>query len=315
MSSSSPVPKSPTADPKTVLITGTSTGIGKATAEYFADRGWNVAATMRTPADAKFDGPGAGRIKVFRLDVTDETTIASAVADAISTFGRIDVLVNNAGYGLIGLFEAMSADQVRRQFDTNVLGLMNVTRAVVPHMRTRASGTIVNVASVAGRMSMPLYSLYCSTKWAVEGFTEALSYELASVGIQVRIIEPGPIRTDFMTRSLDVSNQDLTAAYGDFEARVWEAYKVEFAEAPGAELVAKAIFSAATSQSPWRLRYKPNGWLLMFGRKVVTSSTHVSIVARMLSATPPLLPWNLWSWNRRRLASQSVRQLHDTQPL
>ena len=295
---------------KTVLITGASTGIGKATAEYFAERGWNVAATMRTPAKANFTGKGVERIRVFALDVTDDATIAQAVTDIVAAFGRIDVLVNNAGYGLVGLFEAMTADQVRRQFDTNVLGLMSVTRAVLPQMRAQQDGRIINVASVAGRMSMPLYSLYCSTKWAVEGYSEALSYELRQHGIQVRIIEPGPIRTDFMTRSLDVADTNMTAAYGEFEARVWEAYKYEFADAPGPELVAKSIHDAATSRLNWRLRYKPNGWLLMFGRRCVTSSSHVAIVSRVLGAVEPILPWN-----RRRWEKQSSQQLHHNQPL
>lgn len=296
--------------PKTVLITGASTGIGKSTAEYFAARGWNVAATMRTPANATFEGQGSERIRVFALDVTNDASIATAVTDIVAAFGTIDALVNNAGYGLVGLFEAMTPDQVRRQFDTNVLGLMSVTRAVLPQMRKQQSGTIINVASVAGRMTMPLYSLYCSTKWAVEGFTEALSYELRQHGITVRIIEPGPIRTDFMTRSLDVADSDMSEAYGAFEARVWEAYKYEFADAPGPELVAKSIFQAATSRVRWRLRYKPNGWLLMFGRKVVTSSTHVAIVSRVLGAVEPILPWN-----RQRLPAQSAHELHRNQPL
>lgn len=297
-----------TAHPKTVLITGASTGIGKATAEYFADRGWNVAATMRSPEKAAFDCPGAANIKVFRLDVTDEATISSAVAGVIAAFGQIDALVNNAGYGLVGLFEAMSPEQVRKQFETNVIGLMNVTRAVIPQMRAQKSGTIVSVASVAGRMTMPLYSLYCSTKWAVEGFTEALSYELKPHGINVRIIEPGPIHTDFLTRSLDVADANISSEYGEFEARVWEAYKVEFADAPPASLVAASIFKAVRTVSPWRLRFKPNGWLLMFGRRVVTSSSHVSITGRVLGATEPILPWN-----RRRFDQASTRQLHDTQ--
>lgn len=302
--------QSVTTAPKTVLITGASTGIGKATAEYFAARGWNVAATMRTPAKAGFVGDGVERIRVFALDVTDDASISNAVSEVIAAFGRIDVLVNNAGYGLIGLFEAMTAEQVRRQFDTNVLGLMSVTRAVLPQMRQQQAGKIINVASVAGRMSMPLYSLYCSTKWAVEGYSEALSYELLQHGIQVRIIEPGPIRTDFMTRSLDVADSNMTAAYGEFEARVWEAYKYEFADAPGPELVAKSIYNAATSRSGWRLRFKPNGWLLMFGRRCVTTSTHVKIVSRVLGAVEPILPWN-----RRRLEKQSSQQLHHSQPL
>jgi NAD(P)-dependent dehydrogenase (short-subunit alcohol dehydrogenase family) len=295
-------------EPKTVVITGASSGIGQATAEFFAARGWNVAATMRTPAKANFAGPGAERIKVYRLDVTDEASISEAVAAIIADFGRLDVLVNNAGYGLVGLFEAMTPEQVRRQFDTNVIGLMNVTRAVLPQMRAQKAGHIINVASVAGRMSLPLYSLYCSSKWAVEGFSEALTYELDTHNIKVRIIEPGPIKTDFMSRSLDVANSDISAAYAPFEARVWDAYGVAFANAPGPEIVAKSIHRAATAWPGKWLRYKPNGWRLMIGRRLATTMTHVAIVGRVLGAREPILPWN------RRPPAPPVRQLMPGSP-
>jgi len=294
---------------KTVLITGASSGIGKATAEFFAARGWNVAATMRTPAKAQFAGDGNDRIKVYRLDVTDEASIAEAVAAVIADFGRIDVLVNNAGYGLVGVFEAMTPEQVRRQFDTNVLGVMNVTRAVLPQMRAQQDGCIVNVASVAGRMSLPLYSLYCSSKWAVEGFSEALTYELASQNIRVRIIEPGPIETNFMTGSLDIADKAVASAYQTFEARVWDALRVAFANAPGPEIVAKSVFRAANSRSAW-LRYKPNGWALMIGRRLATTMTHVAITGRVLGAKEPILPWN-----RRRANEPVLRHMtSDNQP-
>ena len=299
-----------TPGPKTVLITGASTGIGKSTAEYFSDRGWNVAATMRTPAKASFSNTGADNIKVFQLDVTDEDSIAQAVSETLNAFGRIDVLVNNAGYGLVGLFEAMTPDQIKRQFDTNVIGAMNVTRAIIPVMRDQRAGHIINVASAAGRMSLPLYTLYCSTKWALEGFSEALIYELKAFGIKVRIIEPGPIETDFMTRSLDVADGAITKHYGDFEERVWEAYRNKFEGAPPPVLVAKSIYKAATGRPGIRIRLKPNGWLLMFGRRIVTTMTHVAITGRVLGAWEPMFRWS----RKPVVPPEGMRTLRRSQP-
>lgn len=279
------------AAPKTILITGASTGIGKATAEFFAQKGWNVAATMRTPANATFSGDSGGRLKTFALDVTDQASVDRAVADVVAAFGRIDVLVNNAGYGLIGLFEAMTPEQIRRQIDTNVIGVMNVTRSVLPHMRAQRSGYIVTVASVAGRMSVPLYTLYCATKWAVEGFTEALNYEVYRFGIKVRIIEPGPIKSDFLSRSMDVADNPVRAEYGSLENDVQDALAVEFFDPPGPELVAASVYKSVTAWPGWRIRYKPNGWLVMFGRKVVPSWFHVAVARRLLNVVPPIIPF------------------------
>ena len=121
-----------------------------------------------------------------------------SIADTIQTFSRLDAIVNNAGYGAVGAFEAATPDQIRRQFDTNVFGVMNVVRAVLPHFRAKKAGTIINVASVGGRITFPLYSLYHGTKWAVEGFSEALQFELNQFNVRVKIIEPGPSRPTFM---------------------------------------------------------------------------------------------------------------------
>lgn len=277
--------------PRTILITGASSGIGRATAELFARKGWNVAATMRHPETAEFAADAGGKIRTFRLDVTDEASIAQAVGDVVAAFGRIDVLVNNAGYGLVGVFEAMSSEQVRRQVETNVIGVMNVTRAVLPVMRAQRAGHIVSVASVAGRISLPLYTLYCATKWAVEGFTEALSYEARHFGIKVRIIEPGPIATDFMTRSLDVADGPARAAYAEFESRVMEQLTLEFTDPPGPEIVARAIHKSVTAWPGWKIRYKPNGALVLFGRRLVPTTLHVAIARRLLGAAEPLIRW------------------------
>jgi NAD(P)-dependent dehydrogenase (short-subunit alcohol dehydrogenase family) len=267
---------------KTVLITGASSGIGKATAEFFAERGWNVAATMRSPNESDLASKSKA-IRLFRLDVTDPSSIEACVADVIAEFGGIDVVVNNAGYGLVGPFEAQTDAQIRRQFETNLFGVMNVTRAVLPHMRERKAGRIVNVASIAGRMTIPLYSAYCSTKWALEGFSEALWLELRHQNIKVKIIEPGVIRTDFFERSQEVATKPGLTAYDAFVSLVWP--NVQAWEAAGAEpvVVAKSSWKASTSIWP-RLRYHPNGAFLMYLRGLVPGNLYVRGVRRMMNA-------------------------------
>jgi NAD(P)-dependent dehydrogenase (short-subunit alcohol dehydrogenase family) len=277
------IPKSDVT-PKTVLITGASSGIGLATARLFFERGWNVAATMRSPEHSELACAPQDRIKLFRLDVTDKASVEAAVKEVMAAFGRIDVLVNNAGYGLIGLFEEMSEEQVRRQIDTNVLGVMNVTRAVLPHMRAQKSGRIVNVASVAGRLSLPLYTLYCASKWAVEGFSEALAFEVAQHGIQVKIIEPGAIKSEFFGRSLDVPAQARIRDYGNWAPRVFANIRAKCVDIPGPDLVAKSIFKASTAWPGWRMRYKPNGRLMILGRALVPAEVHIPVVRYLLQA-------------------------------
>ena len=186
----------------TVLITGCSTGFGEATARLFASRGWNVVATMRRPEAGAGLAALGDNVLVARLDVQDPASIDAAVAQAIARFGRIDVLVNNAGFGLFGVFEAAPRDKIREQFDVNVFGVMDVTRALLPHFRANRAGTIINISSGAGIFTLPMISLYCASKFALEGFSEALSYELASLGIAVKIVEPGGVtKTSFGERS------------------------------------------------------------------------------------------------------------------
>lgn len=268
---------------QTVLLTGASTGIGRAAAVYFADRGWNVAATMRNPEDAgtELDRPN---VKVLALDVTDTECIEAAVAQAIEAFGGIDVLVNNAGYGLMGAFENATDAQIRRQFDVNVFGLMAVTRAILPHFRERKQGAVLNVASIVGRMGMPLGSFYNATKFAVEGFSEALSYELAPHGIRVKVIEPGAIKTDFYDRSMD---------HAEGAVRDYDAFTRKFFESMSAsvkrlgaepEAVAKVVYRAATSTSK-RLRYPAAGGapMLMFARKWLPDCIFMRAVRLVMS--------------------------------
>jgi NAD(P)-dependent dehydrogenase (short-subunit alcohol dehydrogenase family) len=265
---------------QTVFITGASSGIGRSTASLFLERGWNVAATMRQPDE---DGGGfeGDHALALRLDVTDVGTVRAARDRAIARFGAVDVLVNNAGYGAVGPFEASTPEQVRRQFDTNVLGLMDVTRAFLPHFRGRRRGVIVNVSSMGGRITFPLYSLYHATKWAVEGFSEALTYELEPFGIRVKIVEPGPIKTDFYDRSLDVMTEAGLDAYDEFVARAMPALQKAGADAPGPEVVARSIYRAATDGSR-RLRYPANSAGILLLRRLLPTGWFMGLVKRLV---------------------------------
>ncbi len=239
---------------QTVLITGSSTGIGRETASLFQARGWNVIATMRTP-ESESELDKLDNVRVLRLDVTDEASIRDAVAEGVRAFGAIDVLINNAGFGAYGPLEATSLETIRRQFDTNVVGLLAVTRAVVPHMRSRGRGTIVNISSMGGRVAFPLGSLYHGSKFAVEGLTEALSYELGAIGVRVKLVEPGMTKSDFGSRSLVFSSDESMPEYAALVKGTVEA----FATLQAAETsdVAETIFTAATDDQD-RLRY-PSG--------------------------------------------------------
>jgi NAD(P)-dependent dehydrogenase (short-subunit alcohol dehydrogenase family) len=241
---------------KTVFITGTSSGIGLEAALYFYEQGWNVIATMRQPEKRHTKLHEKGLPDIVHLDVQDAASIQSAVQYTLDKYQRIDVLVNNAGYALYGPFEATEPAQVKRQFDTNVFGLMEVTRAVLPIFRRQKAGVLVNVASMVGRFGAPLYALYCSTKWAVEGFSEALHYELKPLNIKVRIVEPGVIQTDFYDRSMDfVKPGELETSYGQIMRRAEKSAgqnALKGATAP--RIVAQTIFRAATDTGG-RVRY------------------------------------------------------------
>lgn len=235
---------------KTVLITGASSGIGHAAAELMAQRGWQVAATSR---DSTALGSWAGQpnVAVYPLDVTDEASIASAVSAVVDRFGGIDVLVNNAGFGLFGPLEGATAEQVELQFRTNVFGTVAVIRHVMPVMRSRRSGTIINVSSVGGRMAAPFASLYHASKFAIEGLSESLRYEASLHGIRVKVVEPGHFKTGFISRSLRMAEH---SAYDAQFRNYMEWVHAEDRNAPGPEPVAKAILQAAEDPSP-RLRY------------------------------------------------------------
>ncbi len=237
----------------TVLITGSSLGIGLQTALLFAEKGWNVAATMRTVEKVP-QLANKPNVALTALDVTDRNSIAAAVAETIARFGKIDVIVNNAGYGLKGPFEASTDAQLQRQFGVNVFGVMDVMRAVLPHYRQRKAGIFINVASMGGRLTTPYYATYHATKWAVDGFTEAMQFELMPLGIRVKIVEPGVINTEFQKGSADVAKQ---AGLTDYDAAWLPAEKRMMAtgdKGTSPAVVAETIYRAATDGSK-RLRY------------------------------------------------------------
>lgn len=196
--------------PKTIFITGASTGLGRAAAELFAERGWRVIATMRRPEDAG-ELAQHPQVTVLPLDVTQPDQIKAAAAQAWA-IAPVDALFNNAGYGLAGPFEGATDEQLTRQLDTNLLGVMRVTQAFLPQMRERGAGVIVTTTSIGGVVTFPFNSVYHATKWALEGWSESLAFELAPFGIAVKTVAPGGISTDFAGRSLVMTQHE---AYAD----------------------------------------------------------------------------------------------------
>jgi NAD(P)-dependent dehydrogenase (short-subunit alcohol dehydrogenase family) len=263
---------------KTILITGSSSGIGKETVKLFSSEGWNVAATMRTPEKAT-DLAGLPKVACIRLDVTDVPSIQNAIKETAGKFGKIDAIVNNAGYGLVGAFEASAPEQIEKQFQTNVYGVMNVCREILPVFRAQNGGIIVNVASMGGRITFPLYSLYHATKWAVEGFSESLQFEVEQFGIRVKIIEPGPIKTDFYDRSMDLTRKDGLTAYDDFINRAMPNMQKAGENAPDGSLVAKVILNAVTDGST-KMRYPANSSMVLTARKLLPDGLFFNIIKR-----------------------------------
>jgi len=238
---------------KTILITGASSGIGAATAKLFQQKGWNVIATMRNPQNEK-ELTGLDNVLVTKLDVLDLGSIENAVNEGIRKFGKIDVLVNNAGYGAYGTLESFSRENIIRQFNTNVIGLLDVTQSLLPHFRANKSGIIINISSIGGKMTFPLGTLYHGTKFAVEGISESLNYEVGQFGGKVKIVEPGAIATDFAGRSFDFRNDETLAEYQPMVTKIMSALPALFENASPASVVADVIYGAATDGTD-QLRY------------------------------------------------------------
>jgi NAD(P)-dependent dehydrogenase (short-subunit alcohol dehydrogenase family) len=258
---------------ETILITGSSSGIGKATAKYFHHKGWNVIATMRSPEQEK-ELTELENVLVARLDVQDPDSIAAAVGVGIERFGRIDVLLNNAGYGAYGVLEAVPMEKIRRQFDVNVIGLLETTKAVLPHMRANGRGTVINISSIGGRVTFPLGTLYHGTKFAIEGLSEALHYELAAIGLHLKIVEPGFVRTDFGGRSFDFTNDESLVEYQKLVAAFAAAQSQMGEGMDEAGVVAEVVYGAATDGTD-QLRYAggPTAIEVLAGRAAADDPT------------------------------------------
>lgn len=228
---------------KTVLITGCSSGYGLETARYFHAQGWKVIATMRTPrADVL---PASDRMQVIALDVTDSTSIAAAVKAS----GPIDVLVNNAGIGLLGAFEATPMATTRELFETNTFGVMAMTQAVLPQFRARRSGLIVNVTSSVTLAPMPLVAVYTASKTAITGFTESLALELADFNVRVKLVEPGYGPSTRFTGNVGSRMQGLLPeAYAPFAERIFAAFAKPAAVTKESD-VAEVVWQAANDSS------------------------------------------------------------------
>lgn len=224
---------------KTILITGTSSGYGKSTAEFFLSRGWNVVATMRRPDPDRFGGNN-DRLRVLPLDVTDGQSVAALIDAA----GPVDVLVNNAGIGMVGAFEATPMSAIRTIFDTNSFGVMAMTQAIIPQMRERRSGTIINVTSSATLASFPLAAAYTASKQAIEGFSGSLAHELGHFNIRVKLVEPGYAPTTrFTTNAILPLEELLPDDYMDFAGSILEGF-AKPAMTTSEQDVAEAIWSA-----------------------------------------------------------------------
>ncbi|MDW3195059.1 MAG: SDR family oxidoreductase [Cytophagales bacterium] len=238
---------------KTIAITGASSGIGKEAAKLFVTHGWRVAATMRKPGSEKELSELEG-VKLYELDVTDTLSIQQCAKSILKDHQGIDIVLNNAGYGLVGPFEAATPEQIQRQFNTNVFGLMEVSRAFLPYFRSKRAGMLINVSSLGGLITYPFTSLYHSSKWAVEGFSESLSFELGELGIQVKLIEPGAVSTDFSGRSMDFAMPNDLPDYGPPVQKFLDAQKNSDRVPATPEEIAQGIYEAATDGKQ-QLRY------------------------------------------------------------
>ncbi|MDR6560522.1 MULTISPECIES: SDR family oxidoreductase [unclassified Arcicella] len=232
---------------KTIFITGASTGLGKATAKLFASNGWKVIATMRKPEN-ETELNLIDNITLLPLDVTNLVQIKETVQKAID-LGDIDVVFNNAGYGLMGPLESTTDTQLVRQLETNLLGVIRVTQAFIPYFREKQSGLFITTTSIGGLITFPFSSVYHATKWALEGWSESMSFELKKIGIGIKTVSPGGIKTDFLSRSADMSAHP---AYDKWVEKLFAGFS-EDNFTPASE-IASVVYEAATDGKE-KLRY------------------------------------------------------------
>ena len=238
-------------DSRAIFITGSSSGLGRAAAKLFASRGWTVIATMRSP-DKDSELATLPNIILSPLDITDAQQITRAATDATAR-GAVDVVFNNAGYGMAGPLEGFTDEQMLRMVNTNLMGPIRVTKAFTPYFRARRAGLFINTTSIGGLITVPFNSMYHATKWALEGWSEGMAFELSQFGIGMKIIEPGGMKTDFFTRSFDAGRH---AEYDVLVSRVMSAItdpkQMDAYSTP--EQIAEVVYQAATDGKD-QLRY------------------------------------------------------------
>ena len=240
-----------TAIQKTIFITGSSSGLGRATAKLFAAKGWKVIATMRNP-DKETELNKLEGVVLLPLDVTSPEQINAALDKAVA-MGGVDVVFNNAGYGMAGPLEGLTDEQIVRMVDTNMMGAIRTTRAFIPYFRERRAGLFINTTSIGGLITVPFNSMYHATKWALEGWSESMAFELKQFGIGLKTVEPGGMKTDFFTRSFDTGRHP---AYDKLVDKVMSVItdpkQMETYSSPGK--IAEVVYEAATDGKD-QLRY------------------------------------------------------------
>ena len=235
---------------KTIFITGASSGLGKSTAKLFQSKGWRVIATMRNP-EKETELNKLKDVILLPLDVTQQEQIISTI-EKVTNLYLVDVVMNNAGYGLIGVLESLNDEQIQRQITTNLLGVIRISKAFTSHFRERKSGIFINITSTFGLIGFPTCSIYSATKFAVDGFSESMAYELAQFGIQVKIIAPGGMQTDFAVRSMELGQHD---AYEKLTSEVSKGYSAEkISNYTKVEDIAEIVYQSATDGKN-QLRY------------------------------------------------------------
>jgi short-subunit dehydrogenase len=246
---------------KTVLITGASSGIGNAAAKYLFEKGHNIYGASRTTSIQTFP------FKILQMDVKIDDSVNNAISRIIDTEGKIDVVINCAGFGLAGSIEDTSVDEAKDQFDTNFFGLFRVCKAVIPEMRKQRSGLIINMGSLAGLVPIPFQAFYSSSKYAVESFTEALRIELAPFGIKVALIEPGDFKTGFTANRKTAAQSKVNITYLDNFSKALSAMEKDEAGGPSPVKIAKLIGRIIDDSSP-RLRYTTGKFSQIFPVKL-----------------------------------------------
>jgi short-subunit dehydrogenase len=246
---------------KVAVVTGSSTGIGFETSLLLARNGFYTYATMRnldkSKAITSLKQKEKLSLEILQLDVTADESVKKAINKITSEQERIDVLVNNAGYALVGAFEELSIEEFKEQYETNVFGVIRVTQAVLPIMRNQRCGTIVNISSIAGKIGFPLTSAYVSSKFALEGLSESMAYEIEQFGIKVILIEPGVIKTNF-DNNLKIGkmvHNNLNSSYAEMTQKRINGFKSRFENGSPSIDVAKVILKTITSENPTKLRY------------------------------------------------------------